>query len=41
MLRLAEIDAKIAGEGRKLLSGDAGAKILASLVSVRSELIER
>ena len=40
-LRLAEIDAKIAGEGRKLLSGEAGAKILSSLVSVRSELIER
>lgn len=37
-LRLAEIDASLAANGRKFLSGDAGAGILKSFVMVRDEL---
>jgi hypothetical protein len=37
-LRLADIDATLAANGRKFLSGDAGAGILKSFVMVRGEL---
>mmetsp|Transcript_15949 Transcript_15949/g.37016 ORF Transcript_15949/g.37016 Transcript_15949/m.37016 type:complete len:421 (-) Transcript_15949:28-1290(-) len=37
-LRLAEIDAQLAGKGRKFLSGEAGKGIIESFVMVRGEL---
>ena len=38
-LKLAEIDAKFARSGRKVLSGDGGKAILNSFCSVREELM--
>ena len=37
-LRLGSLDAQFAARGRKVLSGDAGAQIMKSLVMVRDEL---
>mmetsp|Transcript_4025 Transcript_4025/g.5270 ORF Transcript_4025/g.5270 Transcript_4025/m.5270 type:complete len:343 (+) Transcript_4025:3-1031(+) len=38
---LAQLDAQVAERGRKILGGQDGAEILSSLVSVRSELMQR
>ena len=40
-LRLTEIDAQLAANGRKFLSGDSGAGILKSFVMVRDELEDK